>query len=217
MFKKLVNLLHILIHAIILTVISLVIIILGLNFFFAYFQSTQPLFPEKITIPSSAESGSTEPASSPNVNTHIRQVLPPQSTPNPVSISQQELWNALTIYRQTHDRNSLVFEENLCKYARARVVEHQNRFITISPDDNPLDNHAGFQRDADSGLVFETTNFNTVAEVLAYLPNAQNATQVIEWGWDSSPAHREGLLSNDSTHACLAGTAPFFVGILGTR
>ena len=65
--------------------------------------------------------------------------------------------------------------------------------------------------------VFEETGFNQVAEVLAFLPTAQTATQVLEWGWDSSPAHREGLLSNDMTHACITGTSPFYVGILGKR
>lgn len=142
----------------------------------------------------------------------------PQISPNQTSnITETDLWQALANYRTAHSRNTLTREEPLCAYARQRVVEHQERLKNIQEGESPLDNHSGFQRDADSGSIFSDTGFSSVAEVLAFLPDAQNSTQIIEWGWDSSPAHREGLLSNDFTHACVVGTAPFYVGILGRR
>jgi uncharacterized protein YkwD len=84
------------------------------------------------------------------------------------------------------------------------------------PDKYPLDAHAGFAADADSGYVFEITGKNYVAENLAYWPSAQAATHVIEWGWDSSTeGHREAQLSNDFTHACITGQEGFYVAIFG--
>ncbi len=138
-------------------------------------------------------------------------IPPPTPTPPPASgISETDLWNALVAYRAGHSRTQVIREESLCAYARKRVAEHLGK--------TDLDNHAGFTRDAENGSLFnETGDFTELGEVLAYLPGAQTATQVIEWGWDSSPAHREGLLSNDSTHACIVGTPPFFAGILGHR
>jgi len=132
-------------------------------------------------------------------------------------ISEASLFQALVQYRQTHSRNSIVQEESLCVYARKRVSEHQSRLKSLGEGESPLDNHSGFNRDAESGSVFSDTGFKSVAEVLAYLPQAQTAIQVLEWGWDSSPAHREGLLNNASTHACITGTAPFYVGILANH
>jgi uncharacterized protein YkwD len=80
----------------------------------------------------------------------------------------------------------------------------------------PLDNHAGFISDGESGYLFTTTEFNVVAENLAYWPTAQYASQVIEWGWDTSTeGHREAQLSTDYTHACLSGRNGFFVAIFG--
>lgn len=149
-------------------------------------------------------SRSPAPVPSPSLST----IPTPAPIPN-AGISETDLWNALVNYRTSHNRTPAIREESLCQYARKRVQQHLGRA--------DLDNHSGFQADADSGALFSETgnSFTQLGEVLAYLPNVQTATQVIEWGWDSSPAHREGLLSNDSTHACIVGTSPFFVGILG--
>ena len=132
-------------------------------------------------------------------------------------ISEADLWQALVVYRQAHSRNPVIHEESLCRYGRKRVAEHEERLKQLAEGDSPLDGHSGFNRDGESGSLWQEIggSFTNVGEVLAYIPNAQNATQVIEWGWDSSPAHREGLLSNDYTHACVVGEKPFFVGILG--
>ncbi|MBI5222580.1 MAG: hypothetical protein HY980_03745 [Candidatus Magasanikbacteria bacterium] len=139
---------------------------------------------------------------------------PPPPTPPP-TISEANLYNALQDYRTANGRTHLVFEENLCVYARKRVDEHLRRLETLGPDDKPLDAHAGFQRDADSGELFKITDMKAVAENLAYLPAYTTATQIIEWGWDSSTAHRDAQLSNDWTHVCLSGKYPFYVGIFG--
>ena len=145
--------------------------------------------------------------------------LLPTSTPlpptPPPTISEDELYSALQDYRTANGRTHLVFEENLCVYARKRVDEHLNRLETLGPDDKPLDAHAGFQRDADSGELFKVTDMKAVAENLAYLPAYTTATQIVEWGWDTSTTHRNAQLSNDWTHVCLSGKYPFYVGIFG--
>lgn len=87
----------------------------------------------------------------------------------------------------------------------------------LSSDQEPLDAHAGFKRDADSGALFEQTGFSAVAENLAYLPDSMTATQIIEWGWDTSTSHREAQLSNEWTHGCVVGTRPFYVGLFARR
>ena len=140
----------------------------------------------------------------------------PTPTPPP-TISEANLYNALQDYRTANGRTHLVLEENLCIYARKRVEEHIRRLETLAPDEKPLDAHAGFQRDADSGELFKITDMKAVAENLAYLPAYTTATQIIEWGWDTSTAHRDAQLSNDWTHVCLSGKYPFYVGIFGRR
>ena len=133
------------------------------------------------------------------------------TTASGISISEEELWQALTTYRTTHGKSAIEKSESLCSYGRFRAQELFDRLQT-NPDD-PLDGHAGFSRDADSGHVFKTTGYNTVGENLAYTPGYTNATQIIEWGWDTSPGHRSLQLSEDVTHGCISGIHPIFVGI----
>lgn len=135
----------------------------------------------------------------------------------PPHISEDQLMQALSDYRQAQNRTHLVKEESLCVYARKRVEEHQARYLTLGPDDKPLDSHAGFERDAANESLFKDTNFPALAENLAYLPGYATATQIIEWGWDSSTPHRNAQLSNDWTHACVSGRFPFYVGIFAHR
>lgn len=132
-------------------------------------------------------------------------------------IGEVALWQALIQYRSAHQRNDLVLEEPLCRYARSRVEELKNRLTQISPDDSALDGHSGFHRDAQSGMLFKDTGFPAVSENLAYLPNAANATQVIEWGWDTSTSHRDAQLSNEWSHGCVVGPGPFFVALFAHR
>lgn len=136
-------------------------------------------------------------------------LLPTPIPVPPPTISEADLYSALRDYRTSNGRTQLVLEENLCLYARKRVEEHLKR--------NSLDAHAGFQRDADSGELFKITDMKAVAENLAYLPAYTTATQIVEWGWDTSTAHRDAQLSNDWTHVCLSGKYPFYVGIFGHR
>lgn len=140
----------------------------------------------------------------------------PTLPPSPV-VTEDQLWRALLTYRQEQHRTSLVLEEPLCVYARSRVKELEERFVTLKAGDSPLDGHAGFQRDADSGVLFSQTAFPALAENLAYLPGYRTATQIIEWGWDSSAPHREAQLSDEWTHACVVGTYPFYVAIFARR
>lgn len=161
---------------------------------------------------SSAQSVSTSPPISP---TPKKMVTP---IPSPVlDVPESQLWSALTTYRQEQRRSSLVLEEPLCVYARSRVKELEQRLTTLKSGDSPLDGHAGFQRDADDKTLFSRTGFPALAENLAYLPEYKTATQIIEWGWDSSAPHRDAQLGDEWTHACVVGTYPFYVAIFAHR
>lgn len=139
----------------------------------------------------------------------------PIPTPTPVAISEADLWQALAVYRQAHQKSQLQLDDNLCKYARARTQELISRLQNLKPGESPLDGHAGFERDTASGLAFSQTGFSLLAEDLAYDPPATTAVQIIEWGWDSSAPHKESLLSGEVTHGCVTGTYPIYVAILG--
>jgi hypothetical protein len=156
------------------------------------------------------------PGSTPIISRPLPTRIFPSPTPPP-TISEAELYQALADYRSSHGRTHLVLEEPLCVYARKRVDEHLKRLETLGPDEKPLDSHAGFQADAASGEVFKITNMAAVAENLAFLPSLAAATQIIEWGWDTSTSHRDAQLSNDWTHVCLSGKYPFYVGIFARR
>lgn len=141
--------------------------------------------------------------------------IPPTLTPTPVVITEEQLWQALVNYRHTHQKSEIQQSESLCVYARERANELINRLKT-DPED-PLDAHAGFNRDAESGYVFEKTGFNKIGENLAYTPSLVNATEIIEWGWDTSSGHRQMQLSNDVTHACITGIHPIYVGMFALK
>ena len=150
--------------------------------------------------------------------------LDPTATPQPIptkqpaqttkTIPEDELWQALTVYRNAHGKKEIGRADKLCQYARNRASELSTRLAT-NPED-PLDAHAGFKRDADSGHVFEFTGFSYVGENLAYTPAFTTGTQVIEWGWDTSSGHRALQLSDNITHGCISGIHPIYVGIFGS-
>jgi hypothetical protein len=144
------------------------------------------------------------------------------ATATPTHISEAELWQALTVYRQAQKRSTLNLNEKLCAYARKRVQDHLALMKEKPPeaypvpDKYPLDGHAGFSADAASGYAFQVTGKNQLAENLAYWPTAKNGTQIIEWGWDTSTeGHRETQLSNDWSDACITGDQGFFVATFG--
>lgn len=138
------------------------------------------------------------------------------------NFSEEQLWQALVDYRHAHQKPDFIKDENLCVYARKRVEEHITNFKDkpkeeyTNQDKYPLDAHAGFARDAESGEVFKITGMHEVAENLAFWPTATYPNQVIEWGWDTSTeGHREALLTDTYTHACLTGREGFYVAIFG--
>jgi len=147
----------------------------------------------------------------------------PKPTPNsPKNFTEVELWQALSEYRRAHQRSSLTQDEALCVYARKRVEQHLSLMSEKkaadypNPDKYPLDAHQGFTRDAESGLAFDVTGKNHLAENLAYWPDAEYPHQVIEWGWDSSTeGHREAQLSNDWNSGCITNKSGFYVAIFG--
>jgi hypothetical protein len=146
----------------------------------------------------------------------------PPPTSAPTFFSEDDLWLALTEYRQAHGKPGLGRDEKMCTYARKRVQEHIDKMNHTAqseypnPDKYPLDAHAGFSADASSGYAFEVTGRNQLAENLAYWPTAKSAAHIIEWGWDTSTeGHREAQLSDSWSHACISGNRGFYVAIYG--
>jgi uncharacterized protein YkwD len=140
----------------------------------------------------------------------------------PKNFTESELWQALNEYRRSHGRSQLTQDEAVCTYARKRVQDQIALMLEKAaadypnPEKYPLDAHAGFTADADSGLAFDLTGKNHLAENLAYWPDANTPVQIIEWGWDTSTeGHREAQLSNDWTVGCLSSQDGFFVAIFG--
>lgn len=147
---------------------------------------------------------------------------PEAKKPAPAPLSESQLFEALTIYREAHKVSRLTQSENLCVYARKRLNDHIEMFKNTKkenypvPDKYPLDAHEGFKKDAESGYSFQTAGMNRLAENLAYWPNATFATQIIEWGWDASTeGHKETQLSTEYSHACLTNKDGFTVAIFG--
>ncbi len=137
-----------------------------------------------------------------------------------LDFTREQLWQALVDYRHAHTKSDLQQSDNLCNYASKRVAEHLDMYTNkskeeyLNQDKYPLDAHAGFSRDGESGYVFEATGFNMVAENLAYWPTAKAPNQVIEWGWDTSTeGHKEVQLSEEYSHACIMGSGGFYVAI----
>lgn len=172
-----------------------------------------PTLPDSATPSPTEESVPTESEKQPVTEGNkiiIRYITPP---PPAVTVSEDELWAAITAYRRDHGKSDLEHSDSLCQYARRRASELYERYLA-NPED-PLDNHGGFQRDADSGYLFESTGFTHVGENLAFTPGYATATQIIEWAWDTSPGHRSLQLSDEVTSACLSGKHPIYVGIYG--
>jgi len=140
-------------------------------------------------------------------------LIPTKVVQSNKTISEDELWNALLFYRKAHNIGQINRSETLCVYARSRARELIERLKT-NPSD-PLDEHGGFQRDADSGYVFTSTGFNNVGENLAYTPGFTTGVQIIEWGWNTSSGHRELMLSTEMTDACITGIHPIYVAEFG--
>ena len=137
-----------------------------------------------------------------------------------LDFTREQLWQALVDYRHAHTKSDLQQSDDLCNYANKRVAEHLDMFVNKpkeeypNQDKYPLDAHAGFSRDGESGYVFEATGFNIIAENLAYWPTAQAPNHVIEWGWDTSTeGHKEVQLSEEYSHACIMGSGGFYVAI----
>lgn len=132
------------------------------------------------------------------------------TTPIPSTVTEDDLWHALSAYRQSHGKNNINKSEPLCVYARERARELFDRLAT--DPDSPLDGHEGFIQDANSGYIGQITGAGQVGENLAYLPNYSTAIEVIEWGWDTSPGHRSLQLSTDIRDGCIAVVHPIYVG-----
>lgn len=137
-------------------------------------------------------------------------------------ISNEEVFEALNNYRESHNVFRLSENEHLCKYAEKRLQD----LVALGT----LDGHEGFKKDfADpNNLPQPIQDFNgaRVAENLAYqhCKNmttgenfiAESGAAIIEWCFDSSTSgHREAQLSRDYGQACVRNGNGFFVIIFG--
>jgi len=147
-----------------------------------------------------------------------------KSDPSFPPISNEEVFDALNNYRESHTVSRLHLDDNLCKYAEKRVQD----LVRLGS----LDNHDGFRVDFEDqySLPQAIKDFNgkKIAENLAYqnCKNmttgdgfvAQTGTAIIEWCFDSSTAgHREAQLSRELNHACVRNQDGFFVVIFGQK
>lgn len=194
-----------------------------------YFKSkpSQSFLSLSPTSPSPSPSSSFTPISPPTISLPTSTpTLAPANPPAPkkitssanpsynIKISEQDLWNALTAIRKAHHSTDLTRDQKLCNYARKRVNQLITRLQTLSPNQDPLDQHQGFINDTNK---WAGTGFTHLSENLAYVPSYTTAVQIIEWAWDQSSGHRQNQLSNQHTHACIAGIHPFYVAIFGSN
>ncbi len=137
-------------------------------------------------------------------------------------ISNEEVFNALNSYRQSHGVHNLNVNGDLCLYAEKRVQD----LLAFGT----LDNHEGFKKDFEdqNNLPKPIRDYpgTQVAENLAYqhCKNmttgdsfiAQTGTALIEWCFDSSTmGHREAQLNTDFNDACVRSAQGMFVVIFG--
>lgn len=138
------------------------------------------------------------------------------------SISNEEVFDALNSYRQSHGVDNLNINGELCTYAEKRVQD----LIAFGS----LDNHEGFKRDfANPESVPQAIREypgSQIAENLAYQSCknmttgdsfiAQTGTALIEWCFDSSTmGHKEAQLSRDFRDVCVRNAQGMFVVIFG--
>lgn len=147
----------------------------------------------------------------------------PQATPlNYPVISNEEVFEALNIYRTAHSVPHLKEHEALCEYAEKRVQD----LIAFGS----LDNHEGFRRDFENPETLPESikryPGKTIGENLAH-QHCKNMTtgesfiaetgiSIIEWCFDSSTlGHKEAQRSREYSHACVRSGNNMFVVIFG--
>lgn len=137
-----------------------------------------------------------------------------------VTISEGELIAAINIYRQAHGLSSLNTNESLCQETRKRVQD----MVTLNAGKQGSDivlNHDGMAQDVTSGVLANHVGKRSYGENIAsaYCKRPSDGTvvdittgvQLVEWCFDSSPAHKENLLDPSWTDVCSSGQFPFYV------
>lgn len=145
----------------------------------------------------------------------------PQTLEMP-EISDDEVFEALNRYRNSHQVSSLNTDANLCSYASKRVAD----LVAYGG----LDYHEGFKKDFEDPTnppdPIKYYSGNQIAENLAFqhCKNmttgnsfiAETGTALIEWCFDSSiEGHREAQLSREYVNACVRHAENMYVIIFG--
>ncbi|KKQ75426.1 MAG: hypothetical protein US96_C0011G0024 [Candidatus Woesebacteria bacterium GW2011_GWB1_38_5b] len=128
------------------------------------------------------------------VDGQITQIALPQDSK---MSTEDELFDAMNVYRSTHGVNQLQKNDLLCSIAQNRAAEQ------VANDG--FDSHAGFGKYASN-----QNEFSKMGEVLFGGAQPQYGVHIVEYGWDRSlTGHRETIRNPDWQFGC-AGIADFF-------
>lgn len=135
-------------------------------------------------------------------------------------IPDQEVVEAINMYRASHGVHQLIIDQNLCAYAQKRVgdlIAHGG-----------LDHHEGFKKDFENNAIpdpISSYSGGGIGENLAHQycyrgagedVVANTGTALIEWCFDSSTAgHREAQLNPSYNAVCVRHGEHMYVVIFG--
>ena len=135
-------------------------------------------------------------------------------------IPDQEVIDAINLYRASHNVHQLIIDQNLCNYAQTRVQD----LILFGG----LDHHQGFKNDfADNNVPEELKPYSGggIGENLAHQycyrgagedVVANTGVALIEWCFDSSTAgHKEAQLNPSYNAVCVRHGEHMYVVIFG--
>lgn len=180
----------------------------------AGYQKNTPV--EKPT--TSARTSSNQPTGSLDFPTSIPTPRPPTPTPIPRTIPEDELIEAINIFRKANGRSQLARHDGLCTESRKRVQD----LLTLAEQNHKIIlNHDGFEQDVKSGHLTELTGKYSFGENIAaahclrpsdqVAVNVTTGVQLVEWCFASSTGHRDDLLNPEWTDVCSSGQYPIYV------
>lgn len=143
-----------------------------------------------------------------------------ENIPAPRTIPEDELIEAINLYRKARGLNSLNKNESLCQETRKRVQD----MVTLNIGrnfGNMILNHDGMAADTQAGILNKLTGKTYFGENIApalcnrvtdnVTVRVTTGVQLVEWCFDASPTHKENLLRPDWTDVCSSGQFPFYV------
>ncbi|MBI2621046.1 MAG: hypothetical protein HYW63_00175 [Candidatus Levybacteria bacterium] len=124
--------------------------------------------------------------------------------PDPRMSTAEELNEAMSSYRKSHNLPTLSQSDLLCSIAQNRANEQLAN--------GGLDNHAGFEKYAQN-----QNEFSRMGEVLFGGAQPQYGVHIVEYGWDRSlTGHREAIQNPAWNYGCGGVAGYYAVFIFGT-